>query len=282
MTRQRLAGMAALVAAACGDSPNKPGPVVPPPPVNNAPVIESVVVSLSRIEADTELTATATVRDAETPVEQLTYTWSADAGTFTGTGASVRWRAPRGGATPSEYAIRLTVTETYGTASATGTRPQHVVNGSSPAVRVHDSVKEIGEMSLRFLQMFATTSIGSDIALQEFSDGCNGKRAEKSDIDNNRRDFVILTSSLNLTSARVTAPWSRGDARVRCGFSSRRLSCPADAPPGCRVGAVESVQGDCNLTAVYEQQRWLLCDSTFSASPGLSRVPHGFFGSNSP
>jgi hypothetical protein len=224
------------------------------------------------------VTVTATVRDAETPVDQLAFVWSADAGGFTGTGAVVRWRAPRGTATPADIVLRLTVTETYGPVSSTGTRSQHVVNGTSPAVRLHDSVTEIGDMSLRFLRLFATSTVGSDIALQEFSDSCNGKRAEKSDIDDNRRDFTILSSSLNLTTSRVTAPWSRGDARVRCAFSSRRQFCPPGAPSSCRVGGIENVDGDCNLTAVYEQQRWLLCDSTFA--PRLTPLPYGFFGRN--
>ena len=46
------------------------------------------------------MTLTATVRDAETPVAQLKYEWKADAGTFTGEGASVKWRAPKGATTP--------------------------------------------------------------------------------------------------------------------------------------------------------------------------------------
>ena len=32
--------------------------------------------------------------DAETPVSDLTFEWTADAGTFTGTGSSVKWKAP--------------------------------------------------------------------------------------------------------------------------------------------------------------------------------------------
>ena len=262
--------------AACGDSPVKPGPIVPPPPANNPPTVESITLSSTRIEADTDISVAATVRDTETPVEQLAYAWSADAGTFSGTGAAVRWRAPKEAATPAEYTLRLAVTETYGSTSSTGTRPQHVINATSAAVRVHDSPKEIGEMALRFLRLFASSTVGSDLALQEFSDSCSGKRAEKSDIDDNRRDFTILSSSLTLSSARVTSPWSRGDARVRCSFSSRRVNCPAGSPSTCRVGATESVAGDCNLTAVYEQQRWLLCDSTFSGT--LLPATYGFFG----
>ena len=268
-----------VLAAACGDSPSGPGPIVnpPPPPTPNAPpVIDTVTVSASRVEADTEVTVTAAVRDAETPLEQLAYEWKADAGTFTGTGASVRWRAPKGTQTPATYLLTLTVTETYGSPTSAGVRPQHSVTASSPEVRVHDSPREIGDMALRFLRLFANSSVSPDTALQEFSDSCSGKRAEKADLEDNRRDFDILSSSLNLTNARVSIPWARGDATVRCAFSSRRKFCPADAPPNCRVGTIESVEGNCNLTTVYEQQRWLLCDSTFQGQ--LLPSMRGFFG----
>lgn len=272
---------ALALSASCGDGPTRPDPPInpppPPPPVNTAPVIDSVTISATRVEADTDVTVTAAVRDTETPIDQLAFSWAADAGTFTGTGATVRWRVPKGTATPADLVLRLTVTETYGPLSSTGTRSTHVVNATSSAVRIHDSTREIGDMALRFLKLFATSTVGSDIALQEFSDSCNGKRAEKSDIDDNRRDFTILSSTLNLTSARVTTIWARGDATVRCAFSSRRQFCPPGSPASCRVGAIESVEGNCNLSAVYEQQRWLLCDSTFQGSLLSS---YGFFGRN--
>jgi hypothetical protein len=266
--RLALVWLTLAVSFACGgESPTAPAPQPqpqpPPAPVNQVPVIESVVVSTPRVEADTDVTVTATVRDAETPVDQLRFAWAADVGTFSGPGASVQWRVPRGVATPAEHAVRLTVTEVYGTADASGNRPQHTVSGSSPLIRVHDSPAELGALALRFLRDFANSTVPADVAIREFSDSCAGKAAERIDIADNRRDFDILSSQLSLSSARVRTPFSRGDMTVRCAFSSRRRNCPAGSPASCRVGAIESVEGNCNLTAVYEAQRWQLCESTF-------------------
>lgn len=271
--------VAAALIAGCSDSPSGPDPVPPPPPVqtpNTPPVIDSVTVSEPRIEADQEITVNATVRDAETAVEQLIFAWSADAGSFSGTGPSVKWRAPKEAQTPANYTLRLTVTENYGAQTSTGAQFQHIVNGTSPQVRVHDSPKEIGDMALRFLRYFADSSVSADTALQEFSSSCAGTQAERNDIQDNRRKFEILSSKLNPILARVKSPWARGEATVRCEFTSRRKVCDPTDPPGCRVGAVESVTGNCNLNTVYEQQRWLLCDSTFDGA--LLASMRGFFG----
>lgn len=279
-TRARRAGtwcaaLLLLALAACSnDSPVQPGPMPQPQPqpANQAPVIESIAVSAQRVEADTEVTVTATVRDVETAIDQLRFTWSADAGTFSGSGPSVRWRLPKGGSTPVEHTLRLSVVETYGPSGSL----QHTVTGTSPAIRVHDSPKELGELALRFLQNFANSSVPADVAIRDFSDSCGGKRAERDDIEGNRRDFDVLSSRLSLSHARVTSPWARGEMTVRCEFSSRRKNCPPGSPSSCRVGAIENVEGNCNMTAVYEQQRWFLCDSTFDGR--LVPIMQGFFG----
>jgi hypothetical protein len=282
LARLSAALLACALLGACGaDGPTRPGPVQQPSPqqpANQPPVIESISLSSQRVEADTDVAVTAVVRDAETGVSQLTFNWSADIGAFSGSGASVTWRAPRGGTTPTEQTLRLTVVETYGTAPQGGTRPQHSVSAASPAVRVHDSPKELGELGLRFLSDFANSSVAPDAAVREFSDSCQGKRDERDDIEDNRRDYQVLSSRLDLSAARVTAPWSRGEMTVRCEFSSQIKNCPPGAGSHCRVGAVERVEGNCNMTAVYEQQRWMLCESTFNGR--LLPLVRNFFGRN--
>jgi hypothetical protein len=264
-----------LTLVACGsDAPTRPGPIQQPPPqpqpANSAPVIESIAVSSERVETDTDVTVTAAVRDAESPLEQLRFEWAADAGTFSGTGASVRWRLPRGAATPGQHTLRLTVVEPMGAT-------QQSVSANSPSIRVHDSQKELGDLALRFLGDFANSSVAADVAVREFSDSCSGKQSEREDVQNNRRHYQILSSELNLASVRVRVPWSEADMTVRCKFTSRQTACSSSSPSGCRVGSTVTVQGNCNLTAVYEQQRWLLCSSRF-ASSGLLPVPEDFFG----
>jgi hypothetical protein len=238
--------------------------------VNTPPVVETIVASATRAEVEPDVTLTATVRDAETPVAQLKYEWRADAGTFTGEGASVKWRAPKGATTPADYAVRLTVTETYGASQ------QNVVNATSPVIRLHDSTKELGDLALRFLGDFANSSVSPSTCIREFSDGCRGKADEKADIEANREHFLITGSSLRLQNTRVASSGLSADTTVACSFTSRIIKCAAGSV-GCSVGKVETVAGDCVLTSVYEQQRWWLCTSTFQNGVQLPLGFRSFF-----
>jgi hypothetical protein len=265
--------------AACGSTPAGPGPVTPPPtpPVNAPPTIESIAIGVDRAEVGDDVAVTATVRDPETAITDLQFTWSADAGTFSGEGASVKWRPPSEGATPAEYTMRLTVTETYGVADASGVRPKNVVSAmSAGSVRVHNSPREIGDMSLGFLRDFANSSIPADIAVRDFSDSCPGKAVERSDIADNRIHYEVLSASLNLVNSSMASSRTTGNARVACGFSSLVKACQADRP-ACKVGSVEKVAGDCVLTTVYEQRRWWLCDSHFENGVDVP-LARAFFG----
>jgi hypothetical protein len=266
---------AVIASGSCGSSPPAPAPspVVAPPVVapNAPPVIESIVASAARTEVDTEVTLTAYVRDAETPVAQLKFEWKADAGTFSGEGPVVVWRAPKDARTPANYTIALTVTETYTTANAAGAAQTNVVNGTSPVIRVHDSPKELGDMAMTFLGDFANSSVSPSTCIRDFSDGCKGKAEEKRDIESNREHLTILNSSLRLRSVRVGANATTADMAVACSFTSRIIKCDA-GDTKCVVGTVGTVTGDCTLTGVYEQQRWWLCDSHFTGT----QVPAAF------
>jgi hypothetical protein len=251
-----------LVLGACGSRPpTDPGPVnpPPPPPPNAAPVIESITVAGDRVEADAEIAVTATVRDAETPIEQLKFEWKADAGTFSGEGPAVKWRAPKDAPTPADYTLQLIVTETYASGTQTG---QNVVGATSPSIRVHNSPKELGDLSLKFLNAFAMSSVPADVAVQDFSDSCDGKFDERDQIRDNRDWYEILSSSLSLKRVSVAASAMRGDITVACEFVSKVKKCPPNMVP-CRVGDTQRVQGDCVLTGIYEQRRWWLCTSNF-------------------
>lgn len=272
--------LAVFLATACGGTPNGPGPITQPPPtqpVNLPPTIESIAVGAERAEVGDEVAVTAAVRDTETAVNELQYAWSADGGTFSGEGASVRWRPPADRATPAEYTMRLTVTETYGFADASGVRPKHVVTATSTAsVRVHNSPREVGELALGFLRDFATSAIPADVAVRDFSDSCKGKSEERDNVSDNRTYYEILASSLNLMDVSIASSRVAGNARVACGFTSRVKACQ----PGrrnCVVGATEKVAGDCMLTTVYEQRRWRLCNSTFENGVDLPAA-RAFFG----
>jgi hypothetical protein len=275
---QLVCATAVVVCLSCGGSPSAPAPVTPTPqPANQPPAIESIAIGVERAEVGDRVPVVATVRDQETPVTDLQYAWSADGGTFEGQGASVVWLPPADRATPAEYTMRLTVTETYGVADTSGVRPKNVVSATSTSsVRVHNSPKEIGDMSLGFLRDFATSAIPPDVAIRDFSDSCKGKAAERSDVTDNRQNYEILASSLNLVNASVASSRLTGGARISCAFTSRIKACQAGRQ-GCVVGATEKVAGDCVLSTVYEQRRWWLCNSSFENGVALPSM-RGFFG----
>ena len=237
----------------CGDSPSKP---TPPPVVNNQPpVISSVVAGADRVEAGTEVEVVATVTDAETPVEQLTYTWSAmpAGGVFTGTGTRVRWRAPSGASSPDTYRFAVTVSEQY---TSQGLPQTNTVTSSSVGTHYNDSVAEITAVAAQFYKDFGTYGVSATECVRNFSNSCPGKAEEQQQIQDNRNrtDFRIVGSTLlgsptvSIGSQRVT-----GEYRQRCQFEDVEI----------RTGRRYRVEGGCFLTAVYENWRWWLCDSHF-------------------
>ena len=274
------ATLAGLLVAGCGGSPIAPPPPPPPPPpvVNEPPRIQSITLQKERTEVNEEISVTAVVSDAETPLDQLTYEWQADAGTFAGQGAAVRWRAPSASPTPADYALTLTVTEVYGTPDATGVRPRQQVKATSPFVRVHNSPKEMGDMGMRFLTDFANSSVPADVVVREFSDSCRGKREEQEQIADNRQNYQITSSELRLRNAAVASESNRGNVVIACEFWSVFKQCPQGLP-NCKVGSTEHVRGDCRLTSIYEQKRWWLCSSNFDPMDGaLLPSVRAFFG----
>jgi hypothetical protein len=286
----RLAGslgavaLAGLFLFACGGASNSPTPVTPPsssggpstgPSVNLAPVVESITSSSERVEVDSEITLTATVKDQETPIDQLTFQWKANAGAFSGEGSSLKWRAPKDIKTPADFEISVTVTEAYGTPDVSGKRPQNVTTATGPSVRVHNSPKELGDMSVQFLTDFANSSISTSTCLRDFTDSCRGKADERSDIDSNRIHYDILSSSLALRSVNVASSGLSANMTVACSFTSKIKVCdPGDKT--CVVGDVGTARGDCLLTGKYENRRWWLCDSHFAGK--LADSMRWFFG----
>ena len=192
--------------------------VVPGP--NPPPVITSLVVQSTRANAPSnfgdvgeEVVATATVQDAETPVSGLTFEWSAEGGAFTGTGPSVRWRVPTGVATPTQLKVTVKVTETVGATS------QSV--SSTATVRVHDSIKEISDVSVQFLLDFSVQSNAPRYVIRNFYTGCAGRAEELVDVTNNRLNYTITGYTIGTpTSATVNFG---GTCAVREQEECRRL-----------------------------------------------------------
>jgi hypothetical protein len=297
MRRIVLGSLVACVAAAfitgCGSSPATPSPNPgdggnsgggPEPPVNTAPQIKSISVSDARAEVGTPITLTATVEDQETPVANLTYAWTADTGTFTGTGTVVTWVAGQDAKTPADVILTLTVTERYTSGSTTAENKAT----STTNVHLNNSGKELADLSLRFLGDFATSSVSPEKCVSEFSDTCNGKKDELKDIIDNRHDFLILASELRTTGVDIAASRTAATVHTLCSFTSRVITsdpwsegCKND-PGSCLFNGVGTAQGDCVTTSVYEQGRWWLCTSKFNPTGSLTRFARAFFGIRRP
>lgn len=258
----------AIGSFACRDS--KPTAPSPPPPVtpNDTPTISSLTLSGVRAEAGEDLQATATVQDADTPVDQLDYQWSATPvnGLFSGTGQQVKWTPPRG-QPPALYSLTLKVTERY---VENGSAKENTAASSAP-VHYNDSNLDITTIGMRFLtELFPDFSVPAPQAVQDFSDSCRGKAAELSDVANNRVNFHILSGTYRDTSITFNRDRTFADMFGTCVFE--------DVPTNRAnplFGRRERVTGICHLTATYENWHWFLCDSTFR---GLDTSPESVRG----
>jgi hypothetical protein len=281
-TLRASCGLAVLaVLAACGSkSPTTPTPsnggnggqVAPP---NSPPVIDGIAVKGSRVNepvnfADVAETVqvTAAVRDAETSPSALQYQWSADAGTFSGAGAAVTWTAPAS-VPAGPVTISLTVVESFGAGSNAG---QNKVSSTAP-VSVHDSIKEVGDMSRQFLLDFSDTNItDAGYIMRNFS---KARCPQPSEVDAERDDVVKNYTNFTMQSFRIGTP------AVTVAFGG---SCPVPGRAAKRGDACaivpsfwdsilhvdnirRAVDGNDIIAAAYsgDDKRWWLCASAYDA-----------------
>jgi hypothetical protein len=282
-------GLAAWLAA-CGASGTQPTPTPGGggndggggqlPPVNTPPQITSITVSDPRIEIGTPVKVTAFVQDAETPLSSLTFTWTADTGAFIGSGPVVTWTAGQDAKTPGDFTLSLTVTEQL----PAGSSPAQNTATSTLKVHVNNSPKELADLSLRFLGNFANSSVSPQTCTAEFSDNCPGKKAEVSDITDNRHDFQILSSDLKNTGVQIASNRTSATVHTACSFTSKVITTSPQSggclvPAGsCPFGSTQTAAGDCLTTNVYENGRWWLCESHFAPKGALTAFARAFFG----
>lgn len=288
--------VAAVVAAAgsCGGGP-KIGPTPPPgggnggngggggnqnPPANNQPVIEAITVQGTRprqpasfADLGEAIPVSAKVRDDETAVDQLVYTWTATAGSFTGTGAAVTWNAPAtapvavAGLTPATVTITLTITEKFGHPGVPPAFEQSVSH--SVPVALHDSTKEVGDMARQFLLDFSDTNIkDANYILRNFGSTsfCPDPQAvidERSDVTRNFTEYRMTNFGIGQPATTV----SFGD---RCPvFGSRGDACSVipvfwDSIE-IATGKRSFSSGNDIIAASYStaEKRWWLCASNY-------------------
>lgn len=255
-TMRGLAIATLVLTAACSGNPTQPTASAPgqaaitPPMIKTAPVITSLTIA-PRVEADDDVTLVATVEDADTPIDSLQYQWSVapSRGAFVGTGRQVTWRAPRGEHTPDVFVFTLTVIDDY----LAGTQPAVQRTSASLSVHYNDSHAETTTLALDFLRDFANTSVPADQVVRNFSDSCPGKAAELQNVQTNRRDYLMLGGDFTVSLTGLYENRTVGEIVAPCTF--RRVSKA--------TGKTETTAGTCALTTVYENWRWMLCDSRF-------------------
>jgi hypothetical protein len=251
--------------------------------VNAPPTISAVTVKGSKprepaffADLDETVAVSATVTDPETPVSQLTFTWSADVGTFSGSGPNVTWTAPHTFETPATIRLKLTVVEQF---HATGSSGQPVVGenrvGTTTDVRLHNSSKEVGDLAVDFLTAFSK-QVDPAIVMRNFSTNCRGTIDETSDVIHNQVDFSI--TSFTIGAADTTVPFiGRCPFRLRqgdaCSFVPAEwhsLIKSATYHPDLQpyIGKTMNVTGTDQVTAVLENDQWKLCASDWDQTTG--------------
>ena len=174
------------------------------------------------------------------------------------------WRAPADVSTPKDVVLNVRVSDP-GSNSATG----------NVTVSLHNSRKEVGDLSRQFLLDFSDSKTSPAFVVRNFtkSPRCERDRDEEfAEIDVNRQTYVITSSSI-------------GNATVNIGFQS--LPCSYMPRDGDACAAVPSrwdsvcasgvactpgrSQGIDYVTAVYEGKEWKLCSSLFQGGGSVQR-----------
>ena len=243
---------------------------------NQAPTITSIRAQGSKYQnqpsryadLDEDIEVSVDVSDNETPIPQLKFEWSGtpSSGTFSGEGRVVRWRAPRQvDRTPVAFTLTATVIEPYQTVDTNGsvvTREHRVT--STVVVQVHDSIREVADVSRQFLDDFSNSSVAPETVVRNFSDNCPGKSSELSDVRENRSTRTITGSNIGAATVRINFGGVCA-FRSRSGDGCATMSCQWTSTVKA-TGKTENTKGTCYLTAVHEAPRWLLCESEFDGS----------------
>lgn len=266
----------ALLLTACSGSPTAPPPPPPTPaaPVNAVPSIDSIAAQGRRPRqparfADLRETIdiAATVRDAETSLDELVYQWSATAGTFSGSGRTVTWIAPDTATTPGSVTITLKVVENYGHPG----QPKiysHEVAGTQ-SIALHDSVKEVGDMSRRFLTEFSkpqTNQAWQDI-MKDFS---VFRCPQPSEVTDERDQVIDHYTNYVMQDYQIGPVTVRLEFGGACAFRGRLGDACAVVPvywnsTDKRTGVTAPTSGLDHISAVYStaDSRWWLCSSQY-------------------
>ncbi len=255
---------------------------VAPGGTNTPPVIKSVTAKgrktnepVAFADVGETIDVTAIVEDAETPIDKLTYQWTATVGTVAGTGPVVSWSAPASSTTPVDVTLTLTVVETYRAPDASGL-PVDKENKvtSTTTVSLHNSAKEVGDMAYDFLLKFST-QVDVNTVMRDFAPPsvCANAAAERSDVTKNQAERKIVGYTIGAPVVTInfsgTCPFraigADACAQVSAKWSSRVL---VHTSPTDYFGLIEEAgPGTDQVTALFRDKRWYLCASDWDSPP---------------
>ena len=281
VTAARSAGAVEVTVTVNGRSGSLPNAFtyIAPQQVNNdPPVIQSITAlglkpnePANFADLSEEIAVTATMTDKESTPDKLVYEWTGTDGAFSGSGQSVRWRAPASGATPFTANLKLTVVDRFQTTDGSGLPITFEHRVERPfTVKVHDSVKEVGDMATLFLENFSKSAVSVDEVMKDFLVGCYGTAAERQDVIDNRNEFTITSYSVGPPSVTVKFGGTcafRGRPGDAC--SNTRVSWTSISKDTGRTGTASGVD---QVAAVYRDARWWLCDSQFNGSADVNAL----------
>lgn len=249
--------------------------------VANAPPVIQAITASSRTEPNTDVEVSAVVQDQEASAAGLVYEWTATGGTFTGTGASVRWQV-QGVSGATAYDLTLTVIERYTVAlEGGGDEARENRISAKTTVHVNDSRPEITILASTFIDDFLHSDRSPEFCIRNFSDNCQGKQDELRDIRENRARFINDPARSSLGPASI-------DFFDTSHVAQRRPVPPAQASfaeflAPCRFASTTKATGQfgfatgiCRLTTVYENWQWRLCDSNFLPPAGANAFSLSF------
>jgi hypothetical protein len=273
---------AAIVVAQCGEgrSAGRSAPTAPSgsTPSNSAPVVSSVTLERTHLEAGREVEVVATVENAEGP-DQLRFTWAVEpaAGNWLGDGSRVRWRSPTNAPVPATYTFTVTVVEPYVGVDSTGRTVslEHRITGSSPPLRVNDWRREMSGHSEAFMAEYANSSVSPEVCIRNFTDSCAGKRAALAEIAEQRAIYTgtSVTYSLDLSLRSIEWPNCTGPTgSATCALLIYKVEWSLTRRAD---GRAERVEGTESLRGVYERDRWWLCESQFSPAASAQTTTIG-------
>jgi hypothetical protein len=168
--------------------------------------------------------------------------------------------------------LNLIVIESYQTVNMLGlpVTAEHRVPGGL-TVRLHASAKEVRDLAVEFLRDFSEQRLPPDQVVRGFTDTCRGKGDELDDVRDNQAEFTITSFSVEpnppVDVAFGGVCRDRGRTGDACTYVNVRWESIEKAN-----GRRWVTMGVDQVSAVYENSRWRLCDSDFLGTATIDGV----------